>query len=376
MKITILIAGFPPAYLGGGPIRTITAMLSSADSRHTISVITNNYDLGSTEPLVEFTNRWYHWKTAKVKYLRRGLRGQLEGLREAHISKSDFLYLNSFFSPKMSIPYQWLSLFNKRSRLVIAPRGELDPGALQQKIWKKRAYLAISKLVGITRHSIWHASSALELSNIELALGHKVKSIIRENDTLLPNHSMDALAPSDVLNLVSFSRISPKKNIHVLLSALKSVQERIHLDIIGPAEDAEYLLRCEKIIESLPPNIEVKVLGSVQSEFVLEKLNNYDLMVCPTLAENFGHVIAESLAAACPVMCADVTPWTEILTTGGGMVVEDHNEAGWARSISDYAKKGPNYWYENRNKSRTAYSSWVNNNKDPHLFELLEKLLI
>lgn len=350
-------------------------MLSCADPRHSVSVLTNNYDLGSPELLVDSPKQWHRWKTAEVKYLPKGLIGKLHGLREAHSTSPDFLYLNSFFSPTMSIPYQLLGLISRRSRLVIAPRGELDPGALQHKTWKKRVYLTIAKLIGVSKKTIWHASSPLELSNIELALGHKVKYIIRENDTLLPSQSMEARKPSRIINLVSLSRISPKKNIHVLLKSLNFVEEQINLDIIGPAEDTEYFSLCEKVISELPQNIKVNFLGTVQADRVLEKLNNYDLMVCPTLGENFGHVIAESLAAGCPVMCADVTPWTEVLLAGGGIIVNEHNATGWSRSISTYAKNGPQYWYENRKKSRIAYASWVNKNKTPHFFELLDAVL-
>ncbi len=41
-------------------------------------------------------------------------------------------------------------------------------------------------------------------------------------------------------------------------------------------------------------------------------------MVLPTLNENFGHVIWESLAAGCPVLLSDQTPWRDLSSKGAG----------------------------------------------------------
>jgi glycosyltransferase involved in cell wall biosynthesis len=44
----------------------------------------------------------------------------------------------------------------------------------------------------------------------------------------------------------------------------------------------------------------------------------YDLFAFPTLGENFGHVIFESLRVGTPVLLSDRTPWR---TTGDGAVI-------------------------------------------------------
>jgi len=40
--------------------------------------------------------------------------------------------------------------------------------------------------------------------------------------------------------------------------------------------------------------------------------------VFPTLVENFGHVIAETLSVGCPVSVTANTPWTELIQSGAG----------------------------------------------------------
>ena len=45
------------------------------------------------------------------------------------------------------------------------------------------------------------------------------------------------------------------------------------------------------------------------------------LFFFPTRGENFGHIIVESLAAGCPVLLSDRTPWTDFDKKGAGWIV-------------------------------------------------------
>ena len=55
-------------------------------------------------------------------------------------------------------------------------------------------------------------------------------------------------------------------------------------------------------------------------EEVRKTLADYDLMLFPTLGENFGHVIFEALAAGVPVLVSDQTPWQDLDARGSGWV--------------------------------------------------------
>ena len=54
----ILVAAplFPPAFLGGGPIRTLDALVSQAPARFNVRVITRDRDLGAHERLGQPTS--------------------------------------------------------------------------------------------------------------------------------------------------------------------------------------------------------------------------------------------------------------------------------------------------------------------------------
>ena len=69
----------------------------------------------------------------------------------------------------------------------------------------------------------------------------------------------------------------------------------------------------------------VEYKGLIDHEEVIDTFSDYDAFLFPTLSENYGHVIAESLSAGCPVIISDQTPWTPVNEKG----------AGWAMALSD-----------------------------------------
>jgi glycosyltransferase involved in cell wall biosynthesis len=83
----------------------------------------------------------------------------------------------------------------------------------------------------------------------------------------------------------------------------------VSLSIYGPAEDLEYWLLCQRQIELMPVNINIKYYGEVEHKIVPLVLSKADVFILPTLGENFGHVIFEALSVGTPVIISDNTPW-------------------------------------------------------------------
>lgn len=376
MRIVVFNAFFPPAYLGGGPIRTIAAMLSSAPRECAASVITTNTDLGRGEPLAVVPNQWQRFSEAQVYYCSmEKLRSYLKALREARDLQPDAVYLNSFFDPKFSIIPQWLFRLKwLDSRiLAIAPRGEFSAGAMAIRGFKKSLYIWAFKRSGLASKVVWHASATAESEDIKRVFGANVSIIIRENDTLLPPRALEPVeSPAGPLRAVSLSRLSPKKGIHTLLEGLREANAPIELDIIGPPEDKSYHERCLKLVEPLPESVSVRFLGALPHEEIRSRLSQYDVMLCPTKGENFGHVIAEALSASCPVLCADVTPWSERLRAGGGEVVSPNDAGGWALAVDAYAQMSVSDRMDRRRAAGVCYNEWRAANPQPHFFSLLK----
>ena len=121
--------------------------------------------------------------------------------------------------------------------------------------------------------------------------------------------SRDSEHSNTFLKLVFISRITPIKNLLFLLSILRNCSNKIQFDIYGPISDINYWKKCTDLISKMPPNIKVSYLKEIHADLVSETFSKYHLFALPTLGENFGHVIIESLFAGTPVVLSDKTPW-------------------------------------------------------------------
>ena len=380
MKIAVFTSFFPPAFLGGGPIRTLAAMVSGAPPSADTAVMTGNMDLGCTEPMDVPCEQWVEHEGSKVYYCNaRSWRSLFRGMCEVRSWKPDVVYVNSFFDAKYSILPQfhfWVGFFVPRA-FVIAPRGEFSSGALSIKGAKKRAYLFVFRLLGFPKRVLWHASTSNEEHDIHAVFGADAPVLVREDDTLLPAAAAPPEARRDpgVLRAVTLSRISPMKGILTLMEGLQRVTEPLQLDVIGPAEDAAYSEQCRAAAAAAPAHVRINFLGARDPAQVRAILAGYDVLFTPTQGENFGHVIAEALSVSCPVLCADVTPWTGVLASGGGQIVPENTAAGWARAVECYAHLTPAERFERRLAAGRAYGQWKSDSAQPHFFTLLQERL-
>ena len=127
------------------------------------------------------------------------------------------------------------------------------------------------------------------------------------------------------------SRISGKKNILFMLDVLGSVKGDIEMNfygIIGSHEEEQYWEECQEKIKTLPENVKCNYYGEVSHDEVKELFEKHHLFFFPTMGENYGHVIAESLAYGCPVLLSDTTPWN---------MLEDY-KAGWNIPLDNHQK--------------------------------------
>ncbi|NMM30632.1 MAG: glycosyltransferase [Cellulomonas sp.] len=159
---------------------------------------------------------------------------------------------------------------------------------------------------------------------------------------------------------VSISRICENKNLRLALQALNLVASELDFDIYGPIEDKKYWASCQRLVDKSPENVRVNYRGLLRSDQVQEAFAQYDGFIFPTLGENFGHVIAESLSAGCPVMCSQQTPWTRALNTGGGVALPGFDAQLWADEIDMRATRSSNQRDNLKHAALGAYIKWRN----------------
>lgn len=318
-----------PGFKGGGPIRTMASLVETLGDAFDFSLVTLDRDLGSSEPYPGIhANSWQQVGKARVCYLSpEKLTWSLLRQLIRH-TPHDILYLNSFFSVHFGI----LPLLLHRlgvvpaKPIIVAPRGQFSLGALQLKSLKKRTYLAFFKALRLHGKVLWQVSSLHEQEDVLRAFGCNQGVGAQLNIAVAPNlpdiqplqAQLTHTKEPGALRIVFLSRVSPMKNLEGALEMLAGLRGAVEFHIYGPLEDAAYWERCQRRIERLPANIKVHLHGMVPHEEVVPTMAKHDLFFLPTLGENYGHVIIESLAAGCPVLISDQTPWRNLEVAGVG----------------------------------------------------------
>jgi glycosyltransferase involved in cell wall biosynthesis len=305
----------------------------------------------------------YYGSTHKLKNL-------IKTYREARRAKPDVVYLNSLFNLRFSIIPLMLSRLNywNGATILLAPRGELDLGALRIRRTKKRLFLYVFKLLRLPSNIIWHASAAMEAATIRETWGENTTVIVRENETDLPPMAQQPEVYDNGISAAFLGRIAPKKGLLLALQALRGTDANVELTIYGPEEDLEYVRKCKEAVKRLPSNVSVRFKGAVAPDEVRSTLAVHDFLLMPTSGENFGHVIAESLSVACPVICSNLTPWSELLHEGGGLVVDVATPEAWLHAIEEFVKASPAARLAQRRKAADAYEKWRQAPKGAHVF--------
>jgi glycosyltransferase involved in cell wall biosynthesis len=383
-RILVVAGYFPPAQHGGGPVRSIVAMLRRIPDGFQTTVLTRNTDVDSAAPLTNHAGgSVVEWAPGiGVRYVStRSFRSVASALLGVRRWKPDIIFLNSFFDPSLAIAFQLLiavKLLQPRL-LLLAPRGEFSEGALRLKSRKKAAYIGLYKALRLHKSVAWIASTDEEAADIRRTVDRKARIIVRQNDVELPARAAvpPARDPCKRLRLVHFGRCVPKKGLDIALEALKTVEAPVEFDIFGNEEDRSYTDRCKEIAAELPERSRARFFGHIDAESVRDTIEMYDAALFPTLGENFGHVIAESLSVGCPVMVSDTTPWSETMRHGGGFVVVPNTPQSWAKAIDDYFRVGPTGWAGARSRAAAAYEDWFGQTvNQPHIFELAAKAML
>jgi glycosyltransferase involved in cell wall biosynthesis len=362
VQILVLIDYFLPGEKAGGPISALAALIHHLHTRAEFSVITRDRDLGDRGPYPDVpTNTWVRLGDARCRYLPPATLTPVGIARLLRETDHDLVYLNTLFSA----PFSHYPLILRKLRLVprrpvvLAPRGQLDPGALELKRRKKRVFLGLARHTGLFGGVAWHSTGAEETASIRRWFGADVE--VREAPNLrvaprLPGERGDRL--EEGLRIAFLSRISPKKNLLGALEILSGVRAEVTFDVFGPVEDRRYFTRCEQLMAQLPPNVSAQYHGVVKREKVGNALAGYDLLLLPTLGENYGHVIAEALAVGCAPLISDRTPWRGLVRRGVGwdLPLEDRDAF---RSVIDSCAAEPAAVRRARSDAATAWMATI-----------------
>ena len=317
-KIKILVFNhyYLPGYKSGGPIRSLANMAECLGDEFDFQIVTSDRDALDQHPYPAIkTNDWNQVDKAKVYYAS-PLMFFVKTIFLLRKTEFDILYLNSFFDVKFTVfplLMRWLKVFPQRP-VVVAPRGEFSPGALILKSWKKNIYIVMSRVLGLYRDVVWQASSDFEAKDIERVFEGTAKNIVVAPNlpSVVCKSEISETRRNGPLKILFLSRISPTKNLDYALRILMGVEFPVVFTIAGPVRDKNYWNYCKSLIDVMPPNIQIKIAGSVDYDQVSSVMAANDLFFLPMKGENFGHVILEAMMSGTPVLISNTTPWRHL----------------------------------------------------------------
>lgn len=376
-KVLIFVGHFWPGYKSGGPTVSVREITRVLKRRFDCLIVTSDTDEKETEKMAGVvSDTWTQTEFGRVIYLSRPNRSFSYIRQLIQSTEFDVMYLNSFFATSFSIfPMLTAQFFARRPiPALLAPRGEFSAGALGLKPWRKRAFITLARSLKAYRTVRWHASTDLEAADIRAVFGDNASIEVAIDPSPMQAQGPSAWSPrppDSPLRLLFLSRIVPMKNLEFAIEALGRVSRSVSFTIAGPPEDKAYWDRCLAKLKVLPSNITYTAMGSVPPEQVAGLMRSHDLFFLPTRGENFGHVIAESLAAGTPVLTSDRTSWTWLSQEGAGWTLPLERPDLFSQVIEEVWAWDPNKSATVRNIVADAYVKNTDHGKTRDAYESL-----
>lgn len=332
----IFIDWFYPAYKAGGPIKSVFNLTQSIGQVFDILIVTSNEDVDG-EKLDVLKNNILNEKHHSIIYLDSNYQNAKVYKDIFEQFQPKYIYYNSLFSIKFTLlPYL---LFKKKNNVtnILAPRGMLGEGALSIKPIKKKLFLWVTKKMLFKNNLIWHASTKDEREEIFKNYGKQSVVKVAQNisGTLHRRDNERTKKIPGQLELIFLSRISSKKNLMFALQLMTDLIELkgLRLSIYGPIEQELNWKEHESVIEG---DSRIKYMGLLKPNQITDTLQKSHLYILPSLNENYGHSIVESILSGVPILISNQTPWTGLEKFNIGADISLNDRKPWIDNIRKF----------------------------------------
>jgi glycosyltransferase involved in cell wall biosynthesis len=370
-RIMICIDWFDPAYKAGGPVQSCKNLVKHLNKEFEFFILTSDKDEGDTTPLPGVTfNRWVTYAPNVQVYYAQGrpdIRRLIGEIRPAAV------YMNSMYSLPFTIwPLLAMRRLKNAPRIILAPRGMLQEGAMKFKSRKKKLFLSFIRFLRMERNILFHATDEQEKADVLRYFPRAGGVFAAPNFPSLENPEWKPAAKeTGELKCVFLSRIVPKKNLLFLIRLLQKTPagSRILLDVWGAEENEAYAAECGQAVAQLPARIQVTFRGAVKNDELTALYRNYHVFLLATHGENYGHVIVEALSRGLPVIISDRTPWRGLAAEKAGHDISLDDEAAWLDAVNRFAAMSQ-LEYDGWSRSAHEFMVRYNGQHDPtHLYE-------
>jgi len=224
---------------------------------------------------------------------------------------------------------------------ILSTHGMLEPWILKRHFWTRKLPAILCYQRSAVRCSgVIHATSELERRDL-LKLDWNRNIVVIPNCIDFSNISVNSHRGMSH-RILFLSRIHPVKGIEFLIQAVASLKADLdgYEIVIAGDGDAEYVNKLKTLCLQLDVQYRIHFAGPVFDDQKWELYNNSNLFVLPTFSENFGIVVAESLACGTPVITTTGAPWGELKSHNCGWQVGIGAEP-LADALRDFLSKTP-----------------------------------
>jgi glycosyltransferase involved in cell wall biosynthesis len=298
----------------GGPSQSVPALCEGLAARGN-EVVLHTYAPVPTSPVGRgFEVRAY----AALPWRRRlGLSWELAGALRAAANSGEILHVHGLWTLASLLPTA--AVLGTHCKLVISPRGMLEPWALEQNSSQKRWVWRFLQGPAVRSAALLHATAATECRSMR-GLRLRAPIAVVPNAVAVPDVRELARFEAEPRTLLFLSRLHPKKGVDLLLRAWARIESSVpawEFRIVGP-DEAGYRAQLEALARELGVS-RVKFAGPVEGSDKTALYRESQLYALPSHSENFGQGIAEALAHGLPVIASLGTPWAAL----------ERERAGW-----------------------------------------------
>ena len=338
MNVLGISPAFYPATYWGGPVASLHGLYNSLATLPDIDlrVLTTDTAGPRLSQSVEVDKFPVRYPAGYEVYLCRRRAGasfapRMFATMPGLVRWADVVHVTSVYSPS-TIPALMLCRL-LRKPLVWSPRGALQRWEATTRPRLKAIWEAICRRQLISELDAIHTTSPEEASAAQSRVPG-VRVVVIPNGVVVPARlEAREWLPGGRLRLLYLGRLHPIKGIENLLHALATIRDLpVSLHICG-AGDHAYTLSLQSLSASLSLTDRVTFVGHVDEVGKHAEFRTADLCVVPSFTENFGMVVAESLAHGVPVVAAHGAPWAELETHRCGFWI-NNDSASLANSIA------------------------------------------
>lgn len=342
-----------PGTASGGPVRSCANFIAHLSQEFNFYVITRDTDYCANAPYLSVvSNTWNKQANGAMVYYVGDTNLTVKKLTTLFKEKTfDTIYINGIYSWYFSILP--LLVFKNHPRVIVAPRGMLNPQAFSVKPLKKRVYLALAKTFGLYNTVHFHATNTIEKEHVLHLLGKNTSVKIAPNMPRVLQAAFTERTKSSVPSFINLARISPEKGTLKMLKAFLLIDTPVILDIYGPVYDKSYWHSCLSVIQKLPSCVRVTYKGVASSQDVPKILREYNFFMMLSEGENFGHAILEAFSASLPVIISNKTPWLGLEDKNIGWDLDNNNTDLLSKVLKQACDMSSKEYTQ---KSNTAYN--------------------